>query len=181
MRALCFSVASLGFAALALACGSSPKPAPQAAPLMPVYAPVVASAPPAPLPKADNGTSGMVNISEDIRKACGITDGEAYFAFDSAAIRPEDRRIIDKLSTCFTTAALRGQTMKLVGHADPRGDDAYNMALGGRRADSVKAVLVQEGMPTARVVTTSRGKMDATGTDESSWAWDRRVDILVGA
>jgi len=51
------------------------------------------------------------------------------------------------------------------------------MALGGRRADNVKSVMVSLGLSSGNVVTSSRGKMDATGTDEASWAKDRKVDV----
>jgi len=136
----------------------------------------------AKMPKSDDkGTSGMVSISDDVKNACGISDDEAYFAFNSAAVRSRDVRILDKLRACFTTGKLKGHTMQLVGHADPRGDDSYNLALGGKRADSVKDVIVNHGMPTSKVVTSSRGEMDATGNDESTWAKDRRVDVRSGS
>ena len=70
--------------------------------------------------------------------------------------------------------------MSLVGHADPRGPEDYNLALAGRRADNVKVILVAETMAEGNVATTSRGAMDATGTDEGSWANDRRVDVSLG-
>jgi peptidoglycan-associated lipoprotein len=69
--------------------------------------------------------------------------------------------------------------MNLVGHADPRGEEEYNMVLGGRRADNVQHFLVSVGLPTGQAMTTSRGEMDATGTDEAGWAKDRRVDVVL--
>jgi peptidoglycan-associated lipoprotein len=54
------------------------------------------------------------------------------------------------------------------------------MVLGGRRADNVKGFIVQKGMPGGKVATSSRGEMDATGTDDASWSRDRRVDVLLG-
>jgi peptidoglycan-associated lipoprotein len=134
------------------------------------------------MPKSDDkGTSGMVSISDDVKAACGISDDEAYFAFNSANVRSKDIKVLDKLRTCFTTGKLKGHSMQLVGHADPRGDDSYNLALGGRRADSVKDIIVSHGMPSTKVVTSSRGEMDATGNDESTWAKDRRVDVRSGS
>ncbi len=53
------------------------------------------------------------------------------------------------------------------------------MVLGGRRADNVKNFLVSVGLPNPQVMTTSRGEMDATGTDEAGWAKDRRVDVVL--
>jgi peptidoglycan-associated lipoprotein len=54
------------------------------------------------------------------------------------------------------------------------------MALGGNRADNIKNAIVTEGMTAAKVETTSRGEMDAIGTDEASWTKDRRVDVMLG-
>jgi peptidoglycan-associated lipoprotein len=54
------------------------------------------------------------------------------------------------------------------------------MLLGGRRADNVKSAIVTAGLDGAKIDSTSRGEMDATGTDESSWSKDRRVDIMLG-
>lgn len=168
-------IAAIACSPLALACGSSPKPEPKTAQIKPSND----SDRSAKAAKDDDkGTTGMVNIATDVRKACGISDDEAYFAFNSANVRYQDRKVLGKLRACFTTGALKDRQMELVGHADPRGDDNYNLALGGRRADSVKSVIVNEGMPSSKVVTSSRGEMDATGTDEASWAKDRRVDVL---
>ncbi len=128
----------------------------------------------------DNPSQSQINISEEIRKACGISDSDAHFAFDSANVRDQDQKILQQLATCFTTGPLKGRQMRLVGHADPRGEPEYNMVLGGKRADNVKDFIVKQGMNDAKIQTTSRGEMDATGTDEASWARDRRVDVMLG-
>jgi peptidoglycan-associated lipoprotein len=162
-----------------VACGSDPPP-PAAAPTSP--SPPPAALAPAPAEKAgDVPSRSNINISEDIRKACGITDAEAFFAYDSANVRPQDTAILQKLATCFSTGPLKGRQMRLVGHADPRGDEEYNMSLGNRRADNVKSAIVNAGLAASQVATTSRGEMDATGTDEASWEKDRRVDVLLGS
>jgi peptidoglycan-associated lipoprotein len=162
------------------ACSDEKKPA--VAPVAPPPAassaqPVVAANNPKP---DDDATRGNLNISDEIRKACGLSDAEAFFAFDSAHVRPQDETILKKLAACFSTGALKGREMRLIGHADPRGSADYNLALGGKRADNVKAVIARQGMAAAKIATTSRGAMDATGTDEASWAKDRRVDVTVG-
>lgn len=121
---------------------------------------------------------GVINISEDIRRACGIADSEAHFPFDSAKLDAAERPTLAKLAACFTSGALAGRDMQLVGHADPRGDSDYNMVLGGSRADTVKAFLTALGLTGGHIATSSRGELDASGTDERSWAEDRRVDVL---
>lgn len=124
-------------------------------------------------------TKGNINISDRIRKACGLSDTEAFFAYNSSVILPEADAILGKLAACFVSGPLKGENMLLVGHADPRGDEEYNMLLGGRRADNVKGRLAKKGLPDARMSTSSRGEMDASGEDEAGWAKDRRVDIMI--
>jgi len=51
------------------------------------------------------------------------------------------------------------------------------MALGGRRSDAVATALVERNLAHAQISTSSRGKMDATGTSKSGWAEDLRVDV----
>ena len=170
----------LGLAAVlgsVVACGSEPKP-PPAAPSGNTEAPIATPAP-APQKPDDDATKGQINISDEIRKACGISDAEAYFDFDSANVQPAARATLSKLAKCFTDGPLKGRKMNLVGHADQRGEEEYNMVLGGKRADNVKGFLVSVGLPDAQAMTTSRGEMDATGTDEASWAKDRRVDVVL--
>jgi peptidoglycan-associated lipoprotein len=164
-----------------VACGSDP-PRP-ITPTTPEPPQAITPAPAAnPTEKAgDVPSKSNINISEDIRKACGITDSEAFFAYDSANVRPQDKAILQKLASCFSTGPLKGKQMRLVGHADPRGDEEYNMTLGNRRADNVKNAIVEAGLAAAQIATTSRGEMDATGTDEASWEKDRRVDVMLGS
>lgn len=162
----------------ATACGGDDPP-----PETPAAPPPAAEAP-APPPqnvsgKSDEGTSGTLNISPDIRSACGITEPEAFFAFNSSVVRRGDAPVLDKLAQCFTTGPLAGRKMRLVGHADPRGEDSYNLALGERRANGVKKYLVNSGLGDAQGDVTSRGEMDATGTDEAGWSKDRRVDVVL--
>lgn len=172
-------VLSASVVCLAVACGGTEKK-PIEAPAAPPPA-ANTSEPAAPPSNVDSDpTKGNLNIEEAIRKACGITDAEAYFAYDSANVKPEYRKVLKKLAVCFTTGPLAGKVMRLVGHADPRGEDSYNLALGGQRADNVKRIIVSEGMPADKTETSSRGEMDASGTDESGWSKDRRVDVMLG-
>jgi len=127
----------------------------------------------------DSPVASAVHISDEIVKACGISEPDAYFAFDSSNLRPEDSGVLGQLVTCFSTGPLKGRTMRLVGHADPRGAGDYNMTLGQSRADSVRQYFVGHGLDPSKTDSTTRGSMDATGTDDPSWARDRRVDILL--
>jgi peptidoglycan-associated lipoprotein len=168
--------AGLLIAEVASACGgATPAEAPPSA--APTPAPTQASAPETPTQAA---TSGSVRISTDILKACGLPDADSYFSFDSAQLEKRDISPLNAITTCFTTGPLKGHSMKLVGRADPRGASDYNMTLGQSRADAVEKYLGNKGLQKGKVESTSRGAMDATGTDESGWNRDRRVDILLG-
>jgi peptidoglycan-associated lipoprotein len=128
----------------------------------------------------DDPKKSQINISDEIKKACGIADSDAHFAFDSANVRDEDARVLGQLATCFTSGPLKGREMRLIGHTDPRGEPEYNMLLGGRRADNVKEFIFKKGMADGKVATSSRGEMDASGTNDASYQSDRRVDVMLG-
>jgi peptidoglycan-associated lipoprotein len=133
-----------------------------------------------PAKAPDSPTASAVHISDEILEACGISKPDAYFAFDSANVRPDDARVLGQIADCFTKGKLAGRTLKLVGHADPRGGSDYNVTLGQSRADAVAGYITSKGLDKAKTESTSRGAMDATGTDDPSWARDRRVDVLLG-
>ncbi len=175
-RSLGFSVVLSG---IALACAADPPPPAQApiAPMAPAYTAPVAAAPVAP---GQDPQRSNVSISDAIRKACGISETEAYFAFNSSNVRAQDKVVLGKLATCFMSGPLKGRQMLIVGHADSRGEDEYNMVLGEKRAGNVKTAIGKEGLTLAKMATNSRGEMDANGTDEASWEKDRRVDIALG-
>lgn len=128
---------------------------------------------------ANTPTASNVSISEEVLRACNLPDADAYFPFDSAHLTTFDRTSLDSLAKCFTSGPMSGRKMHLVGHADPRGAAQYNMTLGQSRADSVAAFLVAQGVARANATATSRGAMDATGLNETGWAHDRRVDVLL--
>jgi outer membrane protein OmpA-like peptidoglycan-associated protein len=134
-------------------------------------------APPRLLP--DTATASSIQISTDILRACDIPEASAKFPFDSARVPDYSVTPLQSVARCFETGPLAGHHMTLVGHADPRGTDDYNMVLGLARADSVAKYLADQGLSRDAMVTSSRGALDATGTDEIGWGHDRRVDVLL--
>ncbi|MEY2933826.1 MAG: hypothetical protein RL033_4575, partial [Pseudomonadota bacterium] len=84
----------------ALACGSDPKP-PPVAPM-----PVVEAPPPPPPPEpppqkpGDDPRQSVINVSDEIMVACGITEAEAKFAYDSAKVQKGDQPVLNKLVQC---------------------------------------------------------------------------------
>ena len=69
---------------------------------------------------------------------------------------------------------------RIEGNCDERGSTEYNLALGQRRADSVKRALMVLGVPASRIEAVSYGeeKPKALGQDEDSYAENRRSDIM---
>ena len=176
--ALSLSASVLAAGAM-LACGGSKPPVngPDTASATPS---ATSSSPRMPDKAPDSPTASAVRISDEIVRACGISAPNAFFAFDSDHVRADDGLVLQQVATCFSTGPLKGRTLKLVGHADPRGGSEYNDTLGQKRADSVKDYILGKGMDKSKAESTSRGAMDATGTDEPSWARDRRVDVMLG-
>jgi peptidoglycan-associated lipoprotein len=169
-------VASLALAGVLVGgCTSSQStPPPTTAAKIPTWKP---PAPTRAVATHDTGTAGFVNIDQRVVDMCKLP--EPHFAFDSAALSPEADQVLDSIASCFENGPGKGKSMKLIGHADPRGETMYNFALGQHRAGSVASYLEHKGLPDSRVSSSSRGALDATGTDEATWAQDRRVDILL--
>ena len=139
---------------------------------------------PAPQVDKDTPVSPSLAVSGDIASMCGIkastlkpNAASPNFDYDKDELTAEDRAVLDQLATCLTTGALKGKPVALVGRADPRGTEEYNLGLGSRRAASVGSYLGRLGVGEPQMAVTTRGALEATGTDESGWKQDRRVDI----
>jgi peptidoglycan-associated lipoprotein len=96
-----------------------------------------------------------------------------YFGFDKSSLTSEAGAALAKNASCLKKTE---RSINLVGHADPRGTTEYNMALSDRRAQAVKEYLQRTGVAATRLSPVPRGALDATGSNESGWAKDRRVD-----
>jgi peptidoglycan-associated lipoprotein len=97
-----------------------------------------------------------------------------YFAYDKSDITAESRQILEKQAAWLQKNA--NVTVTIEGHCDERGTREYNLALGERRANAVKNVLVALGVPANRVSTISYGKERpaVVGSTEAAWAQNRR-------
>jgi peptidoglycan-associated lipoprotein len=158
------------------ACGDGDKPAP----VTPATVKTTTTTTTSATPTAVN-PNAAVNVSDDIMRQCNIVVNNVQeapkFNFDSAELSNAEKDILNQVATCLTTGPLKGRKIQLVGRADPRGEQEYNMELGENRAHTVKTYMTGLGVGGDRMSLTSRGKLDATGTDEAGWAKDRRVDI----
>ena len=101
-----------------------------------------------------------------------------YFAFDSAELDSTALATIQEAVECFREQGLEGGLM-LTGACDPRGTEEYNIALGERRASAVRDYMRSLGLNSSRVSINSVGEEMATGTDEASWARDRKATASV--
>jgi outer membrane protein OmpA-like peptidoglycan-associated protein len=83
---------------------------------------------------------------------------EVHFDFNKATVKPEYAEVVQKLAE--TARANNNVKISVVGHTDTVGSNSYNYALGGRRAESVKQMLVQQGVPATSIIIVSSGKND---------------------
>ena len=152
-----------------------------------VKAPTTAAQPVQPAPAATakveqpQPASPNLAVSDDLARQCSLqldsSDKAPKFDFDRAELLPEDRDLLERVATCFTSGPLRGKHLQLIGHADPRGTDEYNLGLGTQRAHSVRDYLEHLGVAATQLAETTRGALDAHGHDEATWRVDRRVDL----
>lgn len=164
--------------AVAVGCGGDkPKVAKPAAA---VDKPEAATEAPPPAVEKDTKVSPGIAISGDLATMCNIKAPAAMnpkFDYDKDELTPEDRTVLDQLATCLTSGAAKGKAVALIGRADPRGTEEYNLGLGSRRAASVSQYLGRLGVGEPQMSVTTRGALEATGTDEAGWRQDRRVDV----
>lgn len=100
-----------------------------------------------------------------------------YFDFDEATLTEESRANLDVAAAAIKAA---GVSVRLEGHADERGTPEYNLALGERRAQAVANYLGLQGVDAGKLELISYGeeKPVMTGSDEASWAKNRRVELV---
>ena len=99
-----------------------------------------------------------------------------YFKTDAAALPAEDRDRLQRLGECLGRARVR-----IVGHADPRHTDEYNLELSERRARAVADALAAGGAPASRITVVAAGKTKASakGATKDALQRARRVDIQI--
>jgi len=98
-----------------------------------------------------------------------------YFDFDSSALRAESRSLLNAHAAALKSSP---RAVRLEGHADERGTREYNIALGERRAQAVRAYLLSQGVD-APIEVVSYGE-ERPAVDQSnsySWQQNRRVEI----
>src|ERR1700722_1461955 len=133
------------------------------------------SAPPAPatgggIPHGAGGPGFGPGSQQDLAASAG---DRVFFAYDQSTISDEGQQILQRQAQWLQKYPQVSITIE--GHCDERGTREYNLALGERRAQAVKNVLVALGVPAARIQTISYGKDRpiVVGSDEAGYAQNR--------
>lgn len=102
-----------------------------------------------------------------------------YFAFDDYSLSAEAQGTLQAIADQLK--ANPGSLVQIEGHCDERGSIEYNLALGERRAQSVKEYIVQLGVDASRLTTISYGeeKPAMEGHDEEAWSKNRRAEFII--
>jgi peptidoglycan-associated lipoprotein len=143
-------------------------------------------------PSEGSGVARTITLTlgPDLHAMC--RDVSPKFPFDQANTYVDDKAELVALASCLNKPGLESRHVLLVGRADPRGSDAYNLKLGEERAQSIKEFLVSSGLSVDRIDIASEGKRGAKGEapvvvegqiDPSmprfTYGYDRRVDVVV--
>ncbi len=99
-----------------------------------------------------------------------------FFDYNESVLTSKATAALRDAAKCIKSVADR--KMRVEGHCDPRGTEEYNLALGDRRARSVKKYLRRLGVKKRKMRSVSKGKLEATGSDEGSWAEDRKAKFI---
>ena len=144
------------------------------------------------VPVEDKNASAAANASADAAQSsvAAVVGGKAsaqgvapagvnvvYFDYDSFALKPEARAVLERNAAHLQ--ANKQFKVQLEGHTDDRGGREYNLALGQKRAETVRRALTLLGVSDAQVEAVSFGKEKpaASGADDAAYAKNRRVEI----
>lgn len=176
---------ALGSILLLAGCGGKSKPespTPQSIP-----AGSGAGGPSAPAEASSGATSGDAAAAEAASRraaavrARAVLEQKVFFDFDRSDLSDQARATLNaKLELLRSYPAV---ALTIAGHADERGSDEYNLALGNRRAGAVKQFLTQHGVLSGRMQAVSFGEEQpaVNGHDESTWSQNRRAEFSITA
>lgn len=132
--------------------------------------------------KCENGScvGGGDNISAECRSTSGtgVALGAISFNFNTAELTVESRDTLEQNAECMRQAPDLSLTIE--GHCDERGTQEYNLALGEKRANSVRQYLSNLGISASRVRTVSKGENEPVcrTQGEGCWGRNRRVEFI---
>jgi peptidoglycan-associated lipoprotein len=111
---------------------------------------------------------------DDASLQARIDSKTVYFDFDSSNIRAEDYPVLDAHASNLASS---GKRVVIEGHCDERGTREYNLALGERRANTVRRYLMSRGVSSSQIEVLSYGEERPAdyGHNESAWSKNRRA------
>jgi peptidoglycan-associated lipoprotein len=171
-------------AAFAVACGG------KAAPEEPAPEPTPTAAPTPPPEPVDDNSAERERLekermereaAEKARTVSADLAAMINFDYDQAQVRPADQQTLDRKAAIL--AANPQVKLRISGHADERGSDEYNLALGNRRASAAKRYLENKGVDASRLEVVSYGEERPLnpGSDETAFAQNRRDEFEITA
>ncbi len=127
------------------------------------------------------GVAGLLAScgGSSIVEPADLNNQRVFFAFNSAEISDEAHDNL--LGQSLYMKHHEGTKIQIAGNCDERGSTEYNLALGARRANAAKAVLVEDGVEASRISTISYGKERplVKGTGEEVWQYNRNATTTV--
>ena len=123
----------------------------------------------------------MVDVDSDVPTQ-EVSLGVVHFDLDKYTLSADARKIVEaNVQAIKTAASVAFYKITVEGNCDDRGTIAYNIALGQKRADEVKAYYVRMGIPAANIATVSYGKEKPVcyEANQTCWAKNRRADTLL--
>jgi peptidoglycan-associated lipoprotein len=164
----------LAIAVLAAACASKETQ---------TEAPITDKSTAAPSTSGSTGSTTRPSTASTMPSGNPLKEGtlakrSVYFDFDSNVVKDEYRGLVQAHSRYI--ADHRSQHVRIEGNCDERGSREYNIALGQRRADAVKRMMLLDGATDQQIETVSFGKEKPRngGHDEGAWAENRRDDFV---
>ena len=138
--------------------------------------PVTKAAPKPPTTGTIKSQSDAANPLKDPGNI--LSKRNVFFDYDSSVVKDEFKPVVTAHAKFLTDN--RGRRVVVQGNTDERGSREYNLALGQRRADSVKKMMMLLGATDSQIETTSFGeeKPRASGSTESAYSENRRADIV---
>jgi len=132
-----------------------------------------------PLPPGDSAQADRSKWESWPQDPDALRGNTVYFDFDKSVVKSSERANVAAIAEFLKKRP--GHMLKLDGHADERGTEDYNRALGERRALSVRETLLNLGIPAESVVTATFGedRPAELGHNEAAWAKNRRVEAVL--
>jgi peptidoglycan-associated lipoprotein len=158
---------------------AAPPPVVQPTPTPPPPPPRPTQTPTPPLPPRVPTEDDIFSkkTTDELTKELGV----AYFEYDKADLTDAARAVLQKNSDWMRRWS--STRVMIEGHADSRGTNEYNLALGERRASAARDYIISLGVPAARITIVSKGEEAPTCREEaeSCWALNRRAYFVVTA